>query len=316
MRSRPRTALVLGLFALFTVLAATAPRAARGAEGFAAHLDAVKSALQRGELQPGQWIIGTERQTRLQSLRTVQLDLAPFGWAEGFTMRLASPAAEDALVAAGVALAFGRPSIYLVNERKDLPWFLREADLSYPGQVAIIEGTDPLAALQAAPPVLRPGRSARDLAQPKCDGFIGCLMSGLTDLQLAEGRTHLLAIDSALREYFGCRTSFCEGVRPRSDFSNDHPKDALVRDVAAIRNARRCVFYVYDKEPRPSGMWVEAGVALALDHPTVFLTPDVAALPPSLRRAYPTGNARVQVYGGHAELLEVLRRDPTALLTL
>lgn len=311
---RPRTGLLIGLAALLAVLAAAAPRAAHAAEGFAAHLEAVKSALQRGELQPGQWIIGTERHTNLQSLRTVALDLAPFSWAEGFTMRLASPAADDALVAAGVALAFGRPSIYLVNERKDLPWFLREADQSYPGQVAIIEGADPLAALEAHPPALRAGLSSRDLREPKCEGFIGCIMSGLTDLQLAEGRAHLLAIEEALRRSFGCRTSFCEGIRPRAEFSNDHPKNALVRDVAAVRNSRRCVFYVYDRHPRPSGMWVEAGVALALDRPTAFLVPDLAALPPSLRRAYPTGNARVQVFGSHAELLEALRKDPATLL--
>lgn len=315
MLRRPRTGLVVGLVALLAVWTAAAPRAARAAEGFTAHLEAVKSALQRGELQPGQWIVGTDRRTSLQSLRTVALDLAPFSWAEGFTMRVASPAADDALVAAGVALAFGRPSLYLVNERKDLPWFLREADLSYPGQVAIIEGADPLAALETHPPVLRPGLSSRDLREPNCEGFIGCIMSGLTDLQLAEGRAHLLAIDAALREHFGCRTRFCEGIRPRSDFGNDHPKDALVRDVAAIRNTRRCVFYAYDKQPRPSGMWVEAGVALALDRPTAFLVPDVGVLPPSLRRAYPTGNARVQVYGGHQELLHLLKSDPRAWLS-
>ncbi|NDD26779.1 MAG: hypothetical protein EB084_00725 [Proteobacteria bacterium] len=284
-------------------------------EGFASHIVAVEGFLSRGELQPGQWVLGETRYTRLQSPHHVQLDFAPFGYAEGFTMRLGpNTAAEDALVAAGVALATGCPSVYLVTSRKDLPWFLRDADQTYRGQVAILEGPDPLAALHGTLVSLKRGVSTTPRREPKTDAFIGCLMSHLDELRYAQSQAVLKRLTVALRDSLGERTSFCEGLKPRDDVGHDKPAEALLRDVTAVRNARRCVFYVGESAPRPSSMWVEAGVALSTGHPTVFITPTLDAMPPSLRRAWPTGNARVQVYGTPNELLDALEKDAEAVL--
>src|SRR5690606_12857551 len=122
-----------------------------------------------------------------------------FETSETFAMMLNSPGADDALVAAGAALAKGLPSLYAVPDRKSLPWFLREADQSFPGRVRIAAHPDPkvLAREVAAS---HPGREVKPVDLPAhapVDTFLGCLMSGLTEEQYAEGRSHLQALADA-----------------------------------------------------------------------------------------------------------------------
>ena len=277
------------------------------ARGFHHHLAFVSERLQRGELPANTWACGEQMGTDLADLEGLKN-------ASGFTMRLDSPGADDALVAAGVALAAGRPSLYLVPDRKTLPWFLREADLSYPGQVAIVEGSDPAAALKASAPMLRP-RDPSEIPvtalspepRPEApDTFIGSLMSGLTPEQYAEGRSHLLAIDEILKTRFNSPRNFCEGITVASASKFGAPRESLLADLGAVRDSRRCVFYVYGATPRPSGMWVEVGAALALGKPCTFLVPSRESLPPCLQGQAPPKGVRVMLYGTHEELLKRL----------
>lgn len=270
-------------------------------DAFQAHLAAVRQTLEANGLPPNAWMQGV-------SPPATGLDVPALRTCGGFTMRLESPHAEDALVAAGVALSAGRPSVYLVGARKDLPWFLREVDMSYPGQVAVVESSTALDSLR-----LHAGVSDRRSDEPHCDSFIGCLMSGLSDAQYAEARSHLQAINAALlRRKEG--PTFCEGIRIATPQSFETPREALRRDLSAVRNSRRCVFYVYDAQPRPSGMWVEAGCAIGLGKPCTFLVPARACMPPCLQGGALPPGVRVVLFKSHAELLRGLMEDPARLL--
>jgi len=247
------------------------------------------SLLERGALRPNGYAYGDR-------VGGDRLDVQGIAAADAFTMSLSKASADDALVAAGMALASGRPSAYVVSDRKELPWFLREADRVYPGQVRIVPDAAALRAVSAAASVGAPAPLG-----PPIDRFIGCLMSGLTEAQYQEGHAHLEAIDRSL----GPGTTHCEGLMVRSTSTFDMPAASLTMDMDALRRSDRCIFYLYDGTPRPSGTWVEAGAAIALGKPTTFLVPDRAALPPSLRDEPPPG-VRVIEYGDHARLLGML----------
>lgn len=224
--------------------------------------------------------------------------------ASRFAMGVESPLAEDAFVAAGYALGRGIPSIYVVNSRTQLPWFLREGEETYPGRVQIVApssweaaGAHAMADLHAAP--------LERVKGERVDTFLACLMSGLTDVQYAEGQEHLRAINRALESYRGDTHNFCEGLNVATVSSFGTPKESLANDLNALRASRHCVFYAYDAQPRPSGMWVELGAALAWKKPCVLLVADKRALPPGLRGSLPS-NLRIVEYGTHAELLHKL----------
>lgn len=246
-----------------------------------------------------------------------QLDVDAIKKASRFSLVLDNPKADDTLLAAGIAIANGVPSLYVVPERKSLPWFLREADQTYPGTVHILEEPIPAAAKKAIKQGGEQLYGTRAEAGPigaSVDTFIGCLMSGLTETQYAEGRSHLMAIDSALKDKLGASKNHCEGIMVASTNSFGTPKESLAMDVEAIRAADRCVFYLYDGQPRPSGMWVEAGVAIGLDKPCTFLVPSRDALPPALRGEELPKGVQVVVYSDHAALLAGLESKPAGLL--
>lgn len=212
-----------------------------------------------------------------------------------FAMKLDKPGAADALVAAGVALAAGVPSLYLAPTRKDLPWFLREADQSYPGQVAVLEGKEPLALADTVATLAERPHQALPAPTRQLDNFIGCLMSGLSEQQYTEGRSHLQAIDQALGP-----NNYCEGIQVATTTSFGTPKESLCGDIDAVRSSKGCVFYVYDGQSRPSGMWVELGVALAEGLPSQLLYPKDEALPPALRGS---SLVKMHAYSDHPSLL-------------
>lgn len=233
--------------------------------------------------------------------------LAELRQASFLTMELDNARAEDALLAAGAAMALGKPGAYVVSDRKQLPWFLQEADQAFPGLVAIVndkaEVGKALQSLKAGP---LPDSA---LIQQPLDSFIGCLMSKLTPEQYAEGRTHLEAIRDSMVNYRGHNAPYCEGILVKSTSSFDTPRHALQVDLEALGKARECVFYLYDGNSRPSGMWVELGAALAWEKPSVVLTPSLEALPPCLRGEKRPANLRVVVYDGHQQMLQSLA-DP------
>lgn len=265
------------------------------------HLEAFISALSQKNAYVVDGSVGTPGALPLEALKTADL----------FSVCMQGPKADDSLVAAGVAIARGVPSLYVVPERKQLPWFLREADQTYPGTVKILEQPT-VEQLRAEKQALFGARPAPPPTSGEPTTFIGCLMSGLSEAQYTEGRSHLMAIDEALRTQLGAKKTHCEGIMVASTNSFGTPKESLAMDVEAIRNSDRCVFYLYDGEPRPSGMWVEAGVALGLEKPCTFLVPSEDALPPCLKAGARPEHVRVVVYESHAALQSGLGSDAQA----
>ncbi|MBI3924634.1 MAG: hypothetical protein HY319_03765 [Armatimonadetes bacterium] len=224
-----------------------------------------------------------------------------------FAMRLDHPHAEDALVAAGAALVSGVPSVYVAPNREELPYFLREVDLTYPSQVTVLEGNPTLgeALARLKPDPTSPGKGEH------YDTFVGCLMSGLSQAEYAEARSQLQTIDHLLRERVASPHNFCDGIAVKSPTDFEPPRVCLAREIAALMNSDQCVFYQYDGQSRPSGMWVELGGALALGKPAVLFTPDLEAVPPSLREGAP--GLRIVEYGSHQELFDGFSRSPEQL---
>ena len=77
-------------------------------------------------------------------------------------------------------------------------------------------------------------------------------------------------------------------VATRTDF--DSPGFALEENVPALANCRRFVLWVSELITKPSSVWVEAGMALALGKPSIYLVPSPEILPYILREVAETGN--------------------------
>ncbi len=234
------------------------------------------------------------------------LDPEDFAQADYVTVRLEQPRAEDALLAAGMAIAKGKPTVLMAPERKQLPWFLQQADLSYPGQIFVAEGNAAPGAEQLAN---LQGVEVKD--ERKLDTFIGCLMSGLTEDQYAEGRSHLMAINDTLSEKLGRNNNYCEGISVGSVGTFGTPKESLVVDLEAVKGAESCVFYQYDDASRPSGMWVELGAALAWGKPCTLFTPNLNGVPDGIKKGL--SNLKVVQYGSHENMKEILSNSPETL---
>jgi hypothetical protein len=236
--------------------------------------------------------------------------------AQTFTMALQDAGAENALLAAGAALAYGVPSLYLIRERHQLPWFLREAERSYPGLVEVWEGEPAERVRRArweALGRLRGGELPNYNYYPGAvSTFIGCMMTGLTPQEYDVGRSHLQEIDAALRDHLGEAPNYCEGLNVPSSDSFGQPRRSLPLDLEVIRKCERCVFYVFDAKSRPSSMWVELGAALAWGKPSVLLTPSMQGLPPRLREQPPLPGLRIEVYPSHEQLMSDLKSEPGA----
>lgn len=233
------------------------------------------------------------------------LEPADFANADQVAIRLEKPGAEDALLAAGMALATGRPTVLIAPERKDLPWFMREADQSYPGQVFVVEGKEGATREQVE------GLKGVEIEGRDYDTFIGCLMSGLTEEQYAEGRSHLLAINDTLAQKLDSKNNYCEGISVGSVGTFGTPKESLVVDLAAVKGAKNCVFYQYDDSSRPSGMWVELGAALAWGQPCTLFCPNLNGVPDAIKKGL--SNLKVVEYGNHQAMLAGLQSDPEQL---
>jgi len=251
----------------------------------------------------------------LDGERATGFDLDGLRQAELFSLHLSQARAEDALLAAGAALALGKPSLYAVRDRSELPWFLQQADLAYPGLVEVLTpgGDSAWCCLQRLNPGPLPQLGV--VTQP-VDSFIGCLMSKLTAEEYAEGRQHLLAIRQSMQRHAGFSWPYCEGINVKSSSAFDTPQRALQLDLEALSKAEFCVFYLYDAKSRPSGLWVELGAALAWGKPVVLLTPSLEALPPGLRADPPARGFKLVVYESHGRLLSDLANEQRALMYL
>ncbi|MBT9587991.1 hypothetical protein IV102_31940 [bacterium] len=236
-----------------------------------------------------------------------RLDPATMASSDYVAISLENPGAEDALLAAGMALAQGLPTVLAAPDRKHLPWFLREADLSYPSQVLVVEGQQAPQSSQVQALHAEPAPQG-----PQYDTFIGCLMSGLSKEQYAEGRNHLLQVHETLGQQLSSPQNFCEGIAVGSTDTFGTPKESLVADLAALKGSRQCVFYQYENSSRPSGMWVELGAALAWGKPCTLLTPDLNGVPPAIRQGI--SQLKVVQYGSHEEMLQLLKDKPQELL--
>lgn len=243
-------------------------------------------------------------------------DLQALRQADFFFMQLQGARAEDALLAAGAALVLGTPSVYVVEDRNQLPWFLREADLSFPQQVKVVRPSEVAGEWPRAGAQLRSQRPRLEGRLPQgVDSFLGCLMSGLSQEQYQQGGSHLRAIAESMKAYGGVERPFCEGIAVKSIHSFGTPSHSLLMDLEAVQASKHCVFYLFDGQSRPSGMWVELGAALALEKPSVLLTPSLEALPPVLQQQPWPQHLRVVVYPGHEELLRQLQ-DPVRARSL
>lgn len=234
------------------------------------------------------------------------LQPADFAEADKVAIRLEKPGAEDALLATGMALATGRPTVLIAPSRKDLPWFLREADLSYPGQVFVVEGKE--GATQAEVEGLK---GVEIDGKRDYDTFIGCLMSGLSEEQYAEGRSHLLAINETLAGRLDSKNNYCEGISVGSVGTFGTPRESLLVDLEAVKGAKNCVFYQYDDASRPSGMWVELGAALAWGKPCTLFCPNLNGVPDAIKKGL--SQLKVVEYGSHQEMLAGLQSNPEKL---
>ncbi|MBX3165931.1 MAG: hypothetical protein KF760_00910 [Candidatus Eremiobacteraeota bacterium] len=222
-------------------------------------------------------------------------------------VQLDHPQADDGLLAAGVALALNKPSVYLVMGREQLPYFLRQADKVRPGQVLIPGPSEQNVAFRSLQAPLA------SLDRP-VDSFIGSLMSNLNNFEYGEAQLHLQAIRDALLRVGGRRAPYCEALNVARPADFDSPAKALAQDLAALKKAENCVFYLYDGKSRPSGMWVEVGAALAWNKPSILLTPSLEALPPALR--LPQRNLRVVVYQTRQHLIHQLQGDDARALVV
>lgn len=232
------------------------------------------------------------------------LDPEVLSRADQVTINLEKPGAEDALLAAGMALAKEVPTVLAAPDRDDLPWFLREADLSYPSRVTVVDTRPPEVTPQSGPePVPR---------QVRHDTFIGCLMSGLSEQQYAEGRSHLTKIHETLRDHLDSPNNFCEGIQVGSTDSFGSPREALVTDLEAVKGSDQCLFYQYDDSSRPSGMWVELGAALAWGKPCTLFTPNLKGVPPAILEGK-LPQLKIVEYGSHEQLLKLLEASPEVL---
>jgi hypothetical protein len=221
-------------------------------------------------------------------------------------VQLDHPQAVDGLLAAGAGLALNKNAIYLVLDRGQLPYFLRQADKVRQGQVLIPGPDDTVTGFGALK------EASVTLDKPN-DSFIGCLMSNLNNFEYGEARLHLQAVKQAML-CNGNSAPYCEALNLAKPADFDSPAKALAQDLSALKAARNCVFYLYDGQSRPSGIWVEVGAALAWGKPSVLLTPSLEALPPALR--LPQKGLRVVVYQDHIHLLHQLQGTDSAALVV
>lgn len=129
----------------------------------------------------------------------------------------------------------------------------------------------------------RRGRRSKRVLTGSYDVFLALPMASTEDeLKYQAVRAEARNLVSALEAQCGYSV-YCGvlSVATRTDF--DSPGFALEENVPALANCRRFVLWVPELITRPSSIWVEAGMALALGKPSTYLVPSPEVLPYILR---------------------------------
>lgn len=127
-------------------------------------------------------------------------------------------------------------------------------------------------------------RLPRQVKSGKFDVFLAVPMASTADDEhYRRVRKHAQSIVRALRNegyevYCGALD-----VEDRDDF--DAPNFAVEENVPALINSRYFVLWVGEAVDKPSSVWVEAGIALALGKPSTYLVGHPDYLPYILRQA-------------------------------
>lgn len=108
-------------------------------------------------------------------------------------------------------------------------------------------------------------------------------------------------------------------VAGRDDF--DSPAFALADNVEALRRASNFLLWVDRPLTKPSSVWVEAGMALALGKPSVYLVKEPETLPYILRQASGAkvaglGGVRCEWIGSSASPANLVRRHGRQLFAI
>jgi hypothetical protein len=136
----------------------------------------------------------------------------------------------------------------------------------------------------------RQGRQSRPILAGTYDVFLAVPMGSTADeAGYQQVRTEAKNLVAALQAYCGYSV-YCGAlsVATRADF--DSPGFALEENVPALVKCRRFVLWVPEIITRPSSVWVEAGMALALQKPSTYLVPSPEVLPYILRQVFEAGN--------------------------
>lgn len=206
-----------------------------------------------------------------------------------------------ALMVTGAAIASHVPVTLEVNDRKSLPYFLQEAEHIYPSVRINVQSGPPLP--EATPP---PPHQVTE----KFDWFLACQMTGLSDAQREDNNQRLHVIDDTLGG-----ENYCQPFTIKNDAQGkpayNTPADALKLSLDNLQDSKKCIFFFYDdvQRPRPPGMWVEAGHALAEGKECIFLVPDMKVLPSALQvtASELPGNLTVAKYDSHDQIPSLLR---------
>ncbi|MEQ1741635.1 MAG: hypothetical protein ABL869_03920 [Candidatus Nitrotoga sp.] len=117
---------------------------------------------------------------------------------------------------------------------------------------------------------------------PNYDVFLACPISGSTDVPgVALGRDLAESLASALRGFglsvffAGCKLEQGKEVCP-PDFS---------LNLASVKDSAVFVLITAEHEVSRSSIWIEAGMAFALEIPSIFVAPGLNSLPILVQRA-------------------------------
>lgn len=136
----------------------------------------------------------------------------------------------------------------------------------------------------------RLGKQSRPILTGSYDIFLAVPMASTEDeAKYQEVRAEVRNLVAALQSQCGYSV-YCGAlsVASRADF--DSPGFALEENVPALSKCRRFVLWVPTLITKPSSVWVEAGMALALTKPSTYLAPSPEVLPYILRQITDAGN--------------------------
>jgi hypothetical protein len=130
----------------------------------------------------------------------------------------------------------------------------------------------------------RRGKRSRPILTGSYDVFLAVPMASTDDeKKYQEVRTEARNLVAALESQCGYSV-YCGALGAASRTEFDSPGFALEENVPALAKCRRFVLWVPGLIVKPSSVWVEAGMALALAKPSTYLAPSPEVFPYILRQ--------------------------------